>query len=289
MIRVLGFVDVVELNVRGVSCKYDSIPALNNVEFSVHSHEFIGILGPNGSGKTTLLRTISRVLRPIIGTVLVNESDVYSMAPIDVARKIAVVPQDSFVNFNFTALEIVMMGRNPHLGLFDMESPKDLRIAKHSMEVTRCLHLADRKVNELSGGERRRVIIARALAQEPRVLLLDEPTLNLDVNNQIELMETVGKLCQDSDIAVLSVFHDFNLAARYSDYLLLLSGGRVFSLGRSEDVLTEENLRRVFKVNTEVRKHPVTRLNVTVLSTISSAREDTDLAHLPNIHNENVT
>ncbi len=271
---------MVELKVRDVSCRYDSIPALNNVELSVHSHEFVGILGPNGSGKTTLLRTISRVLRPIMGMVLVNESDVYSMAPIHVARKIAVVPQDSFVNFNFTSLEIVMMGRNPHLGLFDMEGPKDLQIAKHAMEVTRCLHLANRRVNELSGGERRRVIIARALAQEPRVLLLDEPTLNLDVNNQIELMETVSKLCQDSDIAVLSVFHDFNLAARYSDYIVLLNEGRVFSVGTPEEVLTKENLKEVFRVNAEISKHPVTRLNVTVLSTVPSMNGESDLKEL---------
>lgn len=278
---------MVELKVRGVSCTYDSIPALDSVEFLVRSHEFVGILGPNGSGKTTLLRTIARVLRPVMGTVLVDGNDVYSLALIDVARKIAVVSQDSLVNFNFTALEIVMMGRNPHLGLFDMESPKDLQIAKHAMEVTKCLPLASRGVNELSGGEKRRVIIARALAQEPRVLLLDEPTLNLDVNNQIELMETVSKLCKDGGIAVLSVFHDFNLAARYSDYILMLNQGKVFSMGTPDDVLTEENLRTVFKVDTEVRKHPIMKLNVAVLSTLASGYEGSTTARAPATYNEN--
>ncbi len=279
---------MVELKVRGVSCKYDSIPALDGVEFSVHSHEFIGILGPNGSGKTSLLRTISRVLRPIVGTVLVDEDDVYSMTPTSVARKIAVVPQDGSVNFNFTALEIVMMGRNPHLSPFQLESRRDLQVAKRAMAQARCLHLANRRINELSGGERRRVLIARALAQEPYLLLLDEPTLNLDINNQIELMRTVRSLCSERGIAVLSVFHDFNLAARYSDYIILLNEGRVFSVGTPEEVLTKENLKEVFKVNAEISKHPVARLNVTVLSTISAANEDADPTHLPTIHNENV-
>ncbi len=280
---------MVELKVRGVSCKYDSIPALNNVEFSVHSHEFIGILGPNGSGKTSLLRTISRVLRPIVGTVLVDENDIYSMTPTNVARKIAVVPQDGSVHFNFTALEIVMMGRNPHLSPFQLESRRDLQVAKRAMTQARCLHLANRRINELSGGERRRVLIARALAQEPSLLLLDEPTLNLDINNQIELMRTVCSLCRERGIAVLSVFHDFNLAARYSDHIILLNEGRVFSVGTPEEVLTKENLKEVFKVNAEISKHPVTRLNVTVLSTVSLANEDSNLTQLQTIHNENVT
>ncbi len=278
---------MVELKVRGVSCKYDSIPALDGVEFSVRSHEFIGILGPNGSGKTSLLRTVSRVLRPVVGTVLVDEDDVYSMTPTSVARKIAVVPQDGSVNFNFTALEIVMMGRNPHLSPFQLESRRDLQVARRAMAQARCLHLANRRINELSGGERRRVLIARALAQEPYLLLLDEPTLNLDINNQIELMRTVRSLCSERGIAVLSVFHDFNLAARYSDYIILLNEGRVFSVGTPEEVLTKENLKEVFKVNAEISKHPVARLNVTVLSTISAANEEADPTQLPAMHNEN--
>lgn len=279
---------MVELKVTGVSCKYDSIPALNSVEFSVHSHEFIGILGPNGSGKTSLLRTISRVLRPIVGTVLVDENDVYSMAPTNVARKIAVVPQDGTVNFNFTALEIVMMGRNPHLSPFQLESRRDLQVAKRAMAQARCLHLANRRINELSGGERRRVLIARALAQEPSLLLLDEPTLNLDINNQIELMRTVCSLCRERGIAVLSVFHDFNLAARYSDYIILLNEGRVFSVGTPEEVLTKENLKEVFKVNAEISKHPITRLNVTVLSTVPSMNGEPDLKDLQPISEDEV-
>jgi iron complex transport system ATP-binding protein len=265
---------MVELRVSSISFRYDSAPALDNVEFSVRSHEFVGILGPNGSGKTTLLRTVSRVLRPTLGVVLVDEKDVYSLSPVDAARKIAVVPQDSSVHFNFAALEIVMMGRNPHLGPFEMESRQDLAVAKRAMKLTKCEHLANRRVNELSGGEKRRVIIARALAQEPRILLLDEPTLNLDVNNQIELMETVKKLCREEGIAALSVFHDFNLAARYSDRLLLLNDGRVYSLGTPETVLTQENLEKVFRVNAEITRHPVTRLNVTILSAVSSESRD---------------
>ncbi len=280
---------MVELNVTGVCFRYDSVQALDGISFSVRSHDFVGIIGPNGSGKTTLLRTISRVLHPSVGTISIDERDVYSMAPAEVAQKIAVVPQDGYVNFNFTALEIVMMGRNPHLSTFQFESHKDLRVAKRAMVLARCLHLASRRINELSGGERRRVLIARALAQEPSVLLLDEPTLNLDINNQIELMKTISKLRRERGIAVLSVFHDFNLAARYSDYIILLNRGRIFSVGTPEQVLTHENIREVFGVNVEISKHSVTRLNVTVLSTTtSSSDEESDLTQLSSVRNESV-
>lgn len=279
---------MVELNVRGVSCSYDSVPALDGVEFSVHPQEFAGILGPNGSGKTTLLRTISRVLQPFAGSVLIDEKDVYSMRPAEVAQRIAVVPQDGSVNYNFTALEIVMMGRNPHIRPYQLEGLRDLAIAREAMELARCSHLASRRINELSGGERRRVLISRALAQEPKVLLLDEPTLNLDINNQIELMRTITHLCKERGIAVLSVFHDFNLAARYSDYLILLNKGRIFSVGTPEEVLTKENLREVFRVNAEISKHPVTRLNVTVLSTVPSMNGESDLKELQPIGKDEV-
>lgn len=248
----------------------------------------MGIIGPNGSGKTTLLRTISRVLRPSVGTVSIDERDVYSMGPSEAAQKIAVVPQDGSVNFNFTSLEIVMMGRNPHLSTFQLESHKDLRVAKRAMVLTKCLHLANRRINELSGGERRRVLIARALAQEPSVLLLDEPTLNLDINNQIELMRTISKLRRDGGIVVLSVFHDFNLAARYADSIILIDRGRIFSVGTPEQVLTEDNLREVFKVDAEISRHPVTRLNVMVLSTMKSPAEETDMTEVQAVQNESL-
>jgi len=258
------------LRVNGVSCRYDSIRALEGVELSVNSGEFLGIIGPNGSGKTTLLKTISNILKPIVGSVLIDEQEVQSMSRMEVARKIAVVPQESQTSFNFTALEIVLMGRNPHMKPFAMEKSADLVIARQSMELTNCLFLENRHINDLSGGEKRRVLIARALVQDPSLLLLDEPTMNLDVGNQIELMEMITSLCKDRKITVLSAFHDFNLAARYSNNMLLLERGKVMSLGSPEEVLTRENLQKVFRVRSEVLAHPVTKLVVTVLSSLTT-------------------
>jgi iron complex transport system ATP-binding protein len=265
---------LVELKIQGVSCRYDSRQVLSRLEFSVRSGEVLGILGPNGSGKTTLLKTINGILRPVMGTILIDSVDIDSMKPIDVARKVAVVPQDGFANLNLTALEIVLVGRNPFLAPLQAESDRDTEMARRAMTTTGCFHLSNRRFDQLSGGERRRVILARALAQEPRILLLDEPTMNLDVNNQIELMESIIQLSREGRITVLSVFHDLNLAARYSDHILLLKQGKVFSLGSPEEVLTRENLRKVFGVETEVTKHPTTRLVITVLSSLSSTNEE---------------
>jgi iron complex transport system ATP-binding protein len=213
-----------------------------------------------------------------MGTVLIDGVDIDSMKPMDVARKVAVVPQDGFANLNLTTLEIVLVGRNPFLAPLHAESDRDTEMARKAMTATGCFHLANRRFDQLSGGERRRVILARALAQEPRILLLDEPTMNLDVNNQIELMESIIHLSRKGRITVLSVFHDLNLAARYSDHILLLKQGKVFSLGSPEEVLTRENLRSVFGVETEVTKHSTTRLIITVLSSVSSANEERMMA-----------
>ena len=187
--------DMVDLKIEGVDCSYDSVKILENVSFSVQTGNFLGILGPNGSGKTTLLKSISRVLKPRKGAVLLDEINIYKIKPVEVARKLAVVPQESSIGFSFTVQNVVLMGRNPHLGRFESESPEDIAIAKKAMEYTGTLHLANRLVTELSGGERQRVIIARALTQQPKVLLLDEPTTHLDISNQLEIMDLIKQLC----------------------------------------------------------------------------------------------
>jgi len=249
---------MVTLKICGVECYYGSVKALENVSFSIGSGELVGLLGPNGSGKTTLLKTISGTLKPKAGAVYLNEAEIFDMKSREVARNIAVVPQNTDVNFDFTVLDIVMMGRHPHMSRFKMESEKDLTIAKNAMELTNTWHLAERHINELSGGERQRVIIARALAQEPKVLLLDEPTTHLDINNQLEIMDLLKELCVKKRLIVLAVFHDFNLASRYCDYAILLNKGKIVSIGGVDEVLTSENIRKVFQVNTVVKKHPIT-------------------------------
>jgi iron complex transport system ATP-binding protein len=249
---------MVILTVNGVDCYYGSVKVLENVHLSVKEGDFVGVLGPNGSGKTTLLRSISRTLKPHRGVILLNDVDVYALKSVEVAKQMAVVPQDTLTAFNFTALDIVLMGRNPHLSRFQMESEKDVAVARKAMELTNMWHLAERPINELSGGERQRVIIARALAQEPKVLLLDEPTVHLDISNQLEIMDLLKELCLKKGLIVLAVFHDFNLASRYCDSAILLNSGKIVSVGDLDEVLTGENVRKVFQVEAVVKRHPIT-------------------------------
>jgi iron complex transport system ATP-binding protein len=249
---------MVTLNLQGVECRYGSTKILSGVTLEVKPGDFVGILGPNGSGKTTLLKSISRVLKPHVGAILIDKDDIYSIKPVDVAKKMAVVPQDSSVGFNFSVMDVVLMGRNPHLGRFQMESPKDVEIAKKAMQLTNTWHLVDRQINELSGGERQRVIIARALAQEPQILLLDEPISHLDIINQLELMDLVKGLCDKKQLAVLAVIHDLNMAARYCTSIMMLKEGTVYAFGEVDKVLTTENIRNVFDVDAIVRKNAAT-------------------------------
>jgi iron complex transport system ATP-binding protein len=249
---------LVLLNVDGVECRYGSVKVLENVSLSVKEGDFVGILGPNGSGKTTLLKSISRTLKPQRGTILLNEADIYSLKSVEVAKQLAVVPQDSSIGFSFAALDVVLMGRNPHMTRFQMESSKDLAIARKAMMLTNTWQFAERPINELSGGERQRVIIARALAQEPKILLLDEPLTHLDIINQLEIMDLVKELCVKEKIIVLAVFHDLNLAARYCASAIMLKQGKIFAAGDIAEVLTSENVRGVFNVDAIVQRHLVT-------------------------------
>jgi iron complex transport system ATP-binding protein len=226
--------DYVLLSVDGVECRYGSVKILENVNFTVNEGDFVGIVGPNGSGKTTLLKSISRTLKPYTGTILLDKTDVYSIKSMDLAKQMAIVPQESNIGFSFTALDIVLMGRNPHMKRFQMESESDLNIVRKAMNRTNTWHLADRPINEISGGEKQRVIIARALAQEPKVLLLDEPLTHLDMINQLEIMDLVKELCVKERLIVLAVIHDLNLAARYCSSILLLKGAKILPLDLSK-------------------------------------------------------
>ncbi len=250
--------NLVLLTVDGVECRYGSVKVLEDVNLSVKGGDFVGILGPNGSGKTTLLKSISRSLKPHKGTILLNETDIYSLKSVDVAKQMAVVPQETSIGFNFSALDIVLMGRNPHMKRFQMESEKDMAVARKVMNLTNIWHLAERPINELSGGEKQRVIIARALAQEPKILLLDEPLTHLDIMNQLEIMDLVKDLCVKEKLVVLAVFHDFNLAARYCNSAIMLKDSKIFAAGSLTDVLTSENIKSVFNVDAIVQKHLVT-------------------------------
>ncbi|MCW4035175.1 MAG: ABC transporter ATP-binding protein [Candidatus Bathyarchaeota archaeon] len=249
---------MVTLTIDGIACSYGSIEVLKDISFTVKKGQFLGILGPNGSGKTTLLKSISRVLKPKKGAILIDDKEIYDMKTMDVAKRMAVVPQVTAVSFDFTALEVVLMGRNPHMARFKMEGKADIDIAKNSMQLTHTWEFADRPVTELSGGERQRVIIARALTQEPEILLLDEPTTHLDICNQLEIMDLIKSLSETKELLIVAVFHDFNLAARYCDSIILLKDGKIVAVGSSEETLTPENVKEVFNVDTLVKKHPIT-------------------------------
>lgn len=260
------------LDIKSLSFSYGTAKVLDNITFSAGKGECIGIIGPNGSGKSTLLKTLSKILKPTSGMVVLCGKDLESLSPKELARHMAVVPQDTNIDFDFTCVEVVLMGRNPHMGRFELEGRKEADIAMESMMLTNTWHLRERPFSELSGGERQRVIIARALAQAPSILLLDEPVSHLDINHQIEILDLVERLKTERGLVVIIILHDLNLAARYCDRLILLSENKILSTGTPEDVLTQENVRKAFKANVLVKKHPVTGyLYVTLLNALESA------------------
>ncbi|MBO8128156.1 MAG: heme ABC transporter ATP-binding protein [Peptococcaceae bacterium] len=253
------------LKVLDVECAYGANKVLDGITFAIEKGSFTGIIGPNGSGKSTLLRCISRVLKPVRGVVLLDDRNVYGLGSRDVAKLMAVVPQETVVNFPFTVEEVVVMGRSPHLGRFQSEGKRDFEIAARVMDLTNIRHLAGRPVTAISGGERQRVIIAKALAQEPEVILLDEPTSHLDINQQLEILNLLQRLNRETKLTIISVFHDLNLAAQYCDTLILMQEGRIFALGTPEEVLTVQNIKAVYSTNVLVNKHSITGRPVVML------------------------
>ncbi len=254
------------VQVDGVDCYYVQTQALNNAQLTVRPGEVIGLVGPNGSGKTTLIKAISGVLRPQVGIITLDDVDVYRIKPKRLAQHMAVVPQstDTFF-FDFTVEEVVLMGRNPHIKFLGTESTHDFDVVQKALEMTDVARFADRKINELSGGERQRVIIARALAQEPKILLLDEATSQLDIGIKIEIFDLVRRLAA-SGIAVIAAIHDLNLAAQDRDRLLLLKRGEIIADGTVEEVLTQEHIAEAFGVSALVRRHPITNaFSITLL------------------------
>lgn len=228
---------------------------IKEISFDAHGGEFIGIIGPNGSGKTTLIRTITKLLKPKRGAIYLNGKDIAKIGVKDLAKVVAVVPQSFQVDFNFKVEDVVLMGRTPHLGRFEFESERDFEIAFEAMKVVGCDNLAGKGIGEISGGELQKVIIAMALAQEPKILLLDEPTAHLDVNHQIEIMNMLKRLA-DKGILVMAVIHDINLALQFCSKLILMKDGRIVAFGKPEDVV--RYIKDVFEIDVIVRRHPIT-------------------------------
>jgi iron complex transport system ATP-binding protein len=249
----------VKLELRDLEFSFGDKPVLKKVSFDVEDGEFLGLMGPNGSGKTTLLRCLTKYLPVEAGAILIDMKPLHTLGEKEVARNFGVVPQTSRVDFPFTAYDIVAMGRMPHSkGLASGETKEDTRVVREAMEETNSWHLAGRAFSELSGGERQRVIIARALAQEPKALLLDEPTVFLDISGQFDMMDLVKRLNRSQKITIVAVLHDINLAARYCDRIALLSQGRLEAIGTPVEVLTPEVIQSIYGVDVSVRKDPFT-------------------------------
>ncbi|MBI3492162.1 MAG: ABC transporter ATP-binding protein [Acidobacteria bacterium] len=244
------------LRVVDVSFAYGGQHVLRDVSFVVPRGRIVGLLGPNGSGKTTLLRIVAGTLRPLRGHAEIDGADVTTLSRRDVARRLAVVPQETHSAFDFKVQDIVLMGRYPHLRAFEIEGPNDLAIAREALAATGTLSLERRPFNTLSGGEKQRVVIAGALAQAAEVLLLDEPTASLDLGSQLDIAALLLRLNRDRGTTMIVCTHDLNFAASLCAELVLIRQGRVLALGATADVLTPENIRALYDVRADIMFHP---------------------------------
>jgi iron complex transport system ATP-binding protein len=245
------------IRIEDVSVDLGGRSVLRDLSLSVPAGEFLGLVGPNGAGKTTLLRTVNGLVEPARGLVTVAGEPVVGRSARDLARRVATVPQEPNLGFDFAARDVVAMGRTPHQSRFSAPDEDDRGAVERALARTGMDDLADRPVGELSGGERQRVLLARALAQETPVLLLDEPTASLDINHQVATLSLVRELAGDGRTAVAAI-HDLDLAARFCGRLALLGDGDVLAVGDPAEVLTPSRLERAYGVRTVVREHPVT-------------------------------
>jgi iron complex transport system ATP-binding protein len=242
---------------------------VDDVSLAIAPGDLVGILGPNGSGKTTLLKMLSGTLAPSAGDIQFERRPLGDWSRREIARRIALVPQETHAPFDFTVLDIVLMGRFPHLGAFALEGPADLAIARRALASTGTSPFEARPFATLSGGEKQRVVIASALAQSPELLLLDEPTASLDLGHQLDVQLLLAALNRDDRVTMVLSTHDLNLAAALCRHLILLRDGRVIAQGPTEEVLTPETVRALYGVDADVHRHPIAgHLTVTPLARV---------------------
>ena len=245
------------IDIRGVTLEYGERQVIKRVSVQIEQGEFFVIIGPNGAGKTTLLKALSGLQPVAEGNIQVRQRLISDYSKKELARNLALVPQQINADFPFTVAETVLMGRYPHLGLLAVESKRDLVLAEQAMRFTEVFGLAGRRLGQLSGGERQRVIIARAICQQSKILLLDEPTASLDPAHQLRIMDLMERLRRESQVTIIMVSHDLNLASSYADRLLLLKDGEVERVGQPQEVLTGEQLARSYGCSFLVDENPL--------------------------------
>ena len=263
---------MVELKLQNVTLGYNRNAVVKGMTLEANPGEMLGLVGPNGCGKSTIIKALARVILPYSGDVILNGQGISRIPRRELARLVGVVPQMPLLPSTFTAFEIVLMGRNPHLGFLQYEGQEDMEIVWQAMERTSVQHLAQRRVGELSGGEIQCVVIARVLAQQTEAILLDEPTANLDIGRQVEILDLIKALCYRDKLTIVVALHDLNLAAQYCDRLVLIDKGRVHSEGKPGEVINAANIRQVYGSGSYIYSHPLSGLPV-VLPTAGSSRQ----------------
>jgi iron complex transport system ATP-binding protein len=242
--------------IQDLNYKYDTYNVLEDLTLSFKENKLYSIIGPNGSGKTTLLKNILSILQVNKNCIYIDSKDIKSYRALDLAKKISYVPQNTNIDFDFTAYEVVLMGRSAYINRFSEETKADREIARRAMEKTKVWDMRDVNVNNLSGGEQQRVFIARAIAQDTQVILLDEPISHLDICHQIQIMDCINTLKENK--TVIAVLHDLNLAAQYSDEVILINIGKIKIQGSPEEVLTQDLISDVYKLKVSMLKDPNT-------------------------------
>ncbi len=245
------------LELQNIFCRYDKEDVLRGISFSIQEGDFVGIIGPNGCGKTTLFRVITKILNPSSGTVIYQDKDIKNIPAKDLAKEIAVGLQAFSSAFSYTVEDFILMGRFPHKERFELMNKNDFAICESVMSLTDTLSIRQRNINELSGGERQRVQIAQALAQEPRVFLLDEPTTHLDIHHQVKILNLIRKLNREQGLTIVVTLHDLNLASEYCPRLILLNEGKIYNTGTSQEVLTYQNIEEVYNTVVLVKENPL--------------------------------
>jgi len=246
------------IRVRDLTFAYGDDEVVDGVSFEILSGEFVSVIGPNGAGKSTLLKLLHGVLSPSKGTIHLDGAPMNQFRRRDLAKRIAVVSRMPRFHFAVSALQLVLMGRSPHMGILAFEGKEDFDIAGEAMALTNVQDFKDRDVLSLSGGEFQRVQIAQALAQEPQIMLLDEPTSYLDIKHQISICQLLKRMNEEKEITMVSVFHDINLASHFSDRIIVMEEGKIFGHGTPEEVITEASLESVYGCRVFVDENPLT-------------------------------